>query len=55
MHVNWDPPHLNLVACYIIYYTYLYLFHAWIDKARNETKIRKVLLSMQEEHLACRI
>ena len=36
MHVDWDPLHLSLVA-----YTYLYLFHAGIDKTRNGTKIRK--------------
>ena len=48
MHLDLDPPHLSLLTWY---YTYLYLFHAGIDKERYETKIRKVLLSMQE-HLA---
>ena len=51
MHVDWDPPHLSLEACYILH---LYLFRAAIDKAKNETQIRKFLLSMQE-HVACRI
>ena len=44
-------PNSNLVACYI----HLYLFRAGIDKTRNGTKMRKVLLSMHEEHLTCRI
>ena len=52
MHVDWDPRHLSLVPCYILH---LYLFNAGIDKARNGTKTGKVLLSMKEEHLACRI
>ena len=38
MHVDWDPPHLSLVASYILH---LYLFHAEIDKARNGTKLEK--------------
>ena len=39
----------------VLYHIYVYLFHAGIDNARNATKIRKVLFSIQEEHLACRI
>ena len=53
MHEDWDPTHLSLVACHIFHL--LALFHAEIDNAKNETKIRKTLLSMQEEHLVCRI
>ena len=51
MYVDWDLRHLCLVVCP----TYLYLVHAGINNTRNATKIRKVLFSVQKEHLACRI
>ena len=54
--VNCAISSQNFSNHYMIYtILYLYLFHAGIDNARNATKIRKALLSMQEQHLACRV
>ena len=46
MHVDWNPPHLSLVACYILHPLVHLPCRNWY-LARNETNIRKVLLSIR--------
>ena len=46
MHVDGDP--LIWIQC-VIYYTYLYLFHAGIDNARNATKIENPAFDAREK------
>ena len=42
----WTEISLIWIQQCVTYYTYLYIFYAGISNARNETQIRKVLLSI---------
>ena len=42
----WTDISLIWVHYCVVYYTYLYIYHAGVDNARKATKIKKVLLLM---------